>query len=361
MSRLHLYMILPVCIALFGCSPQDDQPAEIVRPVLSHEVASGQASAPQFVGAVAPRLSVEQSFRVGGTLAARHVEAGTQVTAGTVVATLDATTAKLSVQNARASLGSAEAQYANAADAESRLRTLNQSEVVALSNLEQAEQQTAGAHASLVQAQARLKQAEEQLSYATLTAPFDGIVTAVGAEPGAVVGAGQMVVTIADANARDVVIDVPEAISSSVSIGTPFMISPQLAPQIEVEGRVREIAPQAEQLTRSWRIRISIDAMSEQFWLGTTAIASPVIAAEDTVQIPASAIQRDGDAAGVWVIDEKEATVHLRPVALGTPGTVSGNGLVSITSGLVSGERIVVAGVNSLTDGQRIKLEELAN
>lgn len=345
--------LVPLTLVLAACSDQAEVQPEPIRPVLTQVVQSEREATPQFVGVVSPRTSVAQAFRIGGTLVTRQVETGDSVSAGDVVATLDATTSELSLQTARANLASAEAQYANAAAAEARLRTLNQNDVVSLANLEQAEQQTSGANAQLIQAQARLSQAEEQLSYATLTSPLDGIVMSVGAEPGSVVSAGQMIVTIADPNTRDVVIDLPEAIIEDVGIGTVFEIAPQLAPQSAVDGKVREIAPQANPLTRTWRVKIGIDANVDQFWLGTTATASLKASGEDRLIVPASAIRRTGEETAVFVVDAAASAVRLRPVTLDE----SGNDTI-VHEGLEAGERVVIAGVNGLSDGQEIKLDQ---
>jgi RND family efflux transporter MFP subunit len=351
MTYAKALLLLPLSLLLAACSEQAVSEAPTIRPVLTQVVQSERAAAPEFVGVVSPRTSVSQSFRIGGTLVTRQVDTGSVVTAGDVVATLDATTAELALQTARANLASAEAQYANAAAAEARLRTLNQNDVVSLANLEQAEQQTSGANAALVQAQARLSQAEEQLSYSILTSPLDGIVMSVGAEPGSVVGAGQAIVTIADPATRDVVIDLPETIIGDVSIGTIFDIAPQLAPDRAVEGRVHEIAPQANPLTRTWRVKIAIDSGVEHFWIGTTATASLQASSEDRLIVPETAIRRDGEVASVFVVDEAVSVVRQRSVTIDTTSEA-----LIVTDGLAQGDRIVIAGVNGLTDGQQIKL-----
>ena len=184
---------------------------------------------------------------------------GDQVRAGAPLADLDATTLDLAVETAQANLQAAEAQYANAAGSEGRLRALTESDVTTVANLQQAEQQSAAALANVVQARSRLAQATEQLSYASLVAPFDGVVTTVGAEPGAVVAAGQSVLTVARTDARDVVIDVPESFVQNLEVGTAFRVAPQLSPATMVDGKLREIAPEADPVTRSWRLKIGID------------------------------------------------------------------------------------------------------
>jgi RND family efflux transporter MFP subunit len=169
------------------------------------------------------------------------------------------------------------------------------------------------------------------------------------------VGAGQTIVTLADPTTRDVVIDVPEAIVDQIGTGTSFVIAPQLAPDVRVAGRVREIAPQAHPVTRTWRVKIAIDQQAEQFWLGTTATAAIEGSRGDRLSVPASAIRREGAQAFVFVLDEAAAQVRKRPVEIEEPGT---DGRAVVTAGLEAGEAVVIAGVNSLGDGQQVKLTQ---
>jgi multidrug efflux pump subunit AcrB len=85
-----------------------------------------------------------------------------------------------------------------------------------------------------------------------------------------------------------------------------------------VDGKLREIAPEADPVTRSWRLKIGIDAPPPQFWLGTTATASLAAASADVViRVPETAIRRVGDASSVWVVDPAANVVNARPVELG--------------------------------------------
>jgi RND family efflux transporter MFP subunit len=350
MKNWPLLLLAPSALLVAACSDQQAVSVPPARPVLTAVVAAETANVPQFVGVVTPRTSVSLAFRVGGTLLTRQVETGDAVAKGETLATLDATTSELAVQTARANLSSAEAQFANAAAAEARLRTLNQSDVVTLANLEQSEQQTAGAQAALIQAQARLSQAEEQLSYSTLASPMDGITMAVGAEAGSVVGAGQMVVTVSDPATRDLVIDVPESVIDHIAIGTTFRIAPQLTPSTSVSGKIREIAPQAHPVTRSWRVRIGIDSEADQFWLGTTASALLDEVEDGTLTVPRTAVRTDDDRSFVFVVDRPASVVRQRQVEI----EESDNGPYRVISGLGAHEEVVVAGVKDLADGQQI-------
>lgn len=350
-----LAMIAIAALALAGCGAKaPEAEAEVIRPVLTSVATSEDATVEGFVGAIAAQVSVAQSFRIGGTLLTRSVEIGDAVTAGEALATLDGTAYALALETAQANLLSAEAQAANAKDAEARLRGLNQTDVVSQSGLEQAVQQSAAADASLAQARSRLTQAKEQLSYATLSSSIDGVVTAVGAERGAVVAAGQSIVTIAQPTSRDLVIDVPQDVAAELKLGDAFEVSPQLAPDQVAAGVLREIAPQADPVTRTWRLKIGLTHPSDHFWLGTTATARRAAQATGQIRLPETAIRRDGAAEAVWVVsgDGEIGTVHLTPVKTGTDG----DGKVTILEGLSGGERVVTAGVNSLVEGQKVRL-----
>ncbi|MDB5528408.1 MAG: efflux transporter, family, subunit [Devosia sp.] len=346
------FMLPLAALALAGCQKTPEAPAPI-RPVLSIAVEPQSQAGPSFVGTVEPRVTAAMAFRLGGTLVNRNVDVGASVKAGDVLASLESTTLGLAVKSAEASLANAQAQFQNAQAAESRYSALAQSDTISQANLEQARQQRQAAQAGVVQAQSGLAQANDQLGYAQLIAGFDGIVTAVGAESGQVVTPGEAVVTLAQPDARDVVIDVPDAFAQSVAIGAEFTVALQLAPQITATGTLHEIAPQADAVTRLRRLRIGLEQPPASFWLGTTAVASAPTAAADQIALPASAVNMTGGVASVWIVDEAGGTVASRPVEAGAPV----GGLVPILSGLKPGERVVTAGVHSLAEGQRVRFD----
>lgn len=349
-----LPLLLPLSLVLLaGCSPSEEAAPQI-RPVLSAVVEPIARSSAAFVGTVQPRTSTAQAFRVGGTLVSRNVGLGDSVTGGQVLAAVETTTLSLAVETAQANLSNAQAQAANAAATLGRLEALVQSNNASQADIEQAQQQALASQASVVQTEARLTQAKEQLSYAQIVAGFDGIVTAIGAETGEVVAPGQMVVTIARPDERDLVIDVPELFVAQLAIGTPFAISPQLDPATVIPGTLREIAPQADPVTRSWQLRIGLENAPASFWLGTTATARLETPADPGIAIPETAIRRDGQATAVWIVDAAKSSVSLRPVEIG----MASNGLVPVLSGLAPGERVAIAGVNSLQEGQEVRLDQ---
>ena len=148
-----------------------------------------------------------------------------------------------------------------------------------------------------------LAKAIEQLGYAQVKADFAGVVTAVGAEVGQVVSPGQSVVTVARLDAREAVVDLGPDFLVPLTVGLEFTVSPQLLPAVQVQGRIREIAPQADQVTRMRRVRIALNDPPESFRLGSTITARLSSGHTSVLRVPASAVLKEGAETFVWVID----------------------------------------------------------
>ena len=341
---IRLSLLAAAGIALAGCSEKAEVPPA-VRPVLSMIVKPVTVADDAVVGTVQPKVKTDFSFRVLGRLIARTVYVGDTVTQDQVIAAIDPAQLELAVRVAAADASNSQAQFANAAGAETRQRALLNVDATSKASFETVEQTRASAEASVIRANANLAKAREQLSYAQIKADFGGVVTAVGAEVGQIVSPGQSVVTIARPDIREAVIDVADDVANSLSPGMRFVVSLQLDPALKAEGKVREIAPQADSATRSRRVRITLDNPPETFRLGTTVIAAGVSGRGETILLPRSAIlERDGKAK-VWLVDPQTSAVSQRDVAIAPDDS----GRIRIVSGLSAGQRIVTAGVNSLS------------
>ena len=161
----------------------------------------------------------------------------------------------------------------NARADEARKRRLIATDATSRQSVDNAEQVRAGAEATVARAQANLTKAVEQLGYAQLKAEFAGVVLAVSADVGQVVSPGQNVVTVARPDVREAVVDVGPEFPVPLQIGLPFRVSLQLLPDVSAEGLIREIAPQADAMTRTRRVRISLNDPPPSFRLGATVTA----------------------------------------------------------------------------------------
>jgi RND family efflux transporter MFP subunit len=339
-------------LAVAGCK-QEVKALEPVRPVLSailQPAASGSTAA---VGTIQPRYETNLGFRVLGRLIARPVNVGDLVAEGQTIAAIDSTALELAVRSAKADLSKADALLENAIGTEERKRILIKTDATTKQTLDDAEQVRAGTQASTARARANLAKANEQLGYTRIKADFAGVVTAVNAEVGQVVSPGQSVLTVARLDAREAVVDVGADFPVPLTIGLPFTVSLQLLPAVQVQGQIREIAPQADQVTRMRRVRIALNDPPDSLRLGSTITAKPSNIHSSVLRVPASAVLKQGPESFVWVIDAPNSTVSLQKVDVSED-----EGGIRVTSGVSIGTRIVTAGIHSLKQGQQVRIEQ---
>jgi RND family efflux transporter MFP subunit len=335
-----------------GCQ-QDTTMTEPVRPVLSTVFEAPALDSAVAVGTVEPRFKTDLGFRVLGRLIKCPVSVGDMVAEGQVVAAIDSTALELAVRSARAELSKSQAQLANASATEERKRTLIATNATTKQMLDDAEQARAGAEAAVAQAKANLTKGLEQLSYAEIKADFAAVVTSIGADVGQVVSPGRAVVTVARPDIREAVVDIGPDFPVPLKVGLPFTVSLQLLPTIEVHGTVREIAPQADAATRTYRVRIALTDPPPTFRLGSTITARLSNDQTSNIRLPESAVLAKDGQTFVWAVDLPDGTVSLRKVDV----SHDEHGMW-VKSGLAAGTRVVTAGIHSLNQGQHVRIEQ---
>jgi RND family efflux transporter MFP subunit len=316
--------------------------------------ASSTAEGYTYSGAVRGRYESQLAFQVSGKLIKRYVELGSTVEAGQVLAQIDPRDLKQMVNANAAQVYAAKSQLTLAESNLQRYQKLYAHGVVSRAQLEQAQNAYDMAVAATRQSSAQLSAGENQLEYSSLYAERAGVISSITAEAGQVVGAGQPILTIVQDGEREVEISVPENRMLELTKVEHIKVTFWALPNVAVEGRVREIAPMADPLTRTYKVRISLVNPSPEIKLGMTAsVTISDSQAKSSKTIPLAAIYQNGDTPCVWVVTDN--TVTLRPVKTGQLG----NGSIEILEGLNPGERIVTAGVHKLTEGQKVKPGDL--
>ena len=205
--------------------------------------------------------------------------------------------------------------------------------------------------AGVRQASAQYAQGENQLDYSYLRADKSGVISAITAEIGQVVTSGQVVITVVQDGDREVEISVPENRIEELRKAGQIKVSFWALPNVVLDGNIREISPMADPTTRTFKVRISLLNPPEAMKLGmTAAVTVATDNNQQTVSIPLAAIYQDGDVPKVWIVENDMLT--LRPIQTAN----FGNGTIQVLSGLQQGERIVIAGVHKLKEGQKVKV-----
>jgi RND family efflux transporter MFP subunit len=161
------------------------------------------------------------------------------------------------------------------------------------------------------------------------------------------------VVTVARPDITEAVVDTGADFPVPLKIGLPFTVSLQLLPTFQVHGKIREIAPQADPVTRTYRVRIALRDPPPTFRLGSTITAR--LSNDETLNLslPESAVLTKDGETFVWVVNLPASTVSLRKVDIGRD-----NSGIRVTGGLTAGTRIVTAGTHSLQQGQHVRVEQ---
>ncbi|WP_166358356.1 efflux RND transporter periplasmic adaptor subunit [Pseudomonas akapageensis] len=352
----HLPVLVLCGLMLAACSKKE-APAEPVRPVLfTTAKEQSQEQLGRFAGSIQARYESVLGFRVSGRIAQRYVDVGSEVEKGTLLASLDPIDQQNQLRAAQGDLAKVQAQLINAQANARRQQQLFDRGVGAQAQLDAARTDLSTTKASVDQAQAAVDQAKDQLAYIELRNDHAAVVTQWHAEAGEVVSAGQGVVTLARPDVKEAVIDLPATLAEQLPVGLEFIVAAQLDPSINTTATLREIEPQAESTTRTRRARLTLATTPEGFRLGSAISVTLSSSIEPHTEVPLTALlERDGEVR-VWVIDMQAKTVSTRVVKVASRGP----GTALLTSGIKPGEHVVTAGVNSLKEGQKVKVDEEA-
>ncbi|WP_377296763.1 efflux RND transporter periplasmic adaptor subunit [Rhizobium sp. SGZ-381] len=340
-------------MVLVGCSEEKQAAAPEARPVKVVTVAEpDEGRLLQYSGAVKARREIALGFRVDGKITERLIDVGQRVKSGDVLARLDPVDYELSVRQAEAELASAEKQVDITRLALRRAEILQEKSVTSQSALEQSQLSHDQAVAARDAAVSALEQARNKVSYASLKAGVDGIVTAVSAEAGQVVAAGSSVVTVAADGAKEVEIAVPEVDISEFKPGKAVKASFWSNSGLSLTGTVREIAGSASSTSRTFAVRVSLPD-DPQLRLGMTAtVTATTEGATPAYVLPLSALAKQDGKPVVWVFDQASGAVHVREV---TVGGFSDDG-VRVTGGIAKGDVVVAAGTQFMREDMKIRL-----
>jgi len=338
---------------LVACSRTEEAlPPEIrpVRAITIEKHAVGDTAV--LTGTIQAQNEVNLAFRIDGRMIERLVGIGDAVRPGQLVATLDSQNEESSLQAARAQVAAAQARLAEARNNRERFRELVAENAVSQASYEQAESALKAAESAVESATTQATLAQNRLSYTRLVADVAGVVTATGAEPGEVVGPGRMIVQVARDGAREAVFDVPARIQDAAPARPQITVSLVSDPAVTATGTVREVAPRADPLTGTFRVRVRLDKPPPAMRLGATVTGRMALASAPVIEIPPSAVTRSDRQASVFVFDKASGTVSLRPIEIRS----SDPNRVVVASGLAPGDVVVTAGVQALRPGQKVTL-----
>src|SRR5262245_24227194 len=345
--------VLVLVTLLNACDEKQEAGEPAPRPVRTVTLAKSESGVPVVLtGRIEALDEAALGFRLSGRMIERNVSVGDRVEASQVLARLEALNEMNALRAAKPDLAAPQEKLVQGNNHFERQQTLLSQGWTTRANYDQAKRELRTAEAQVEAAEAQLKAAHDQVDFTELKADAEGVVTVIGAEPGEVVQAGQMIVRLARQGGRDGVFDVPAQVLRTAPSGP--VVNVQLAndPTVTAVGHVRQVSPQADPVTRTFQVKVGLSHPPEAMLLGAPVTGTVQMDAVPLIEIPASALTKSNGQPPVWVGDPKTLTVSARNVEISRfdPATVT------ISQGLDEGDVVVTAGVQALHPGQKVRL-----
>lgn len=358
LTKTHYIIILVLIVGFLGWriaavllpKPSEAREIPLVRIVTAGETSTDDAYT--YPGEVRGHYESNLAFQVAGKIVSRNINLGDKVQAGEVLLTIDPKDVNQAVNANMAAVASAQASYKLARDNYNRYSSLFAQGATSKMILDQYKTQFEAADGTLKSAQAQLTASQNQLGYTQLVADHNGSVAAISGEVGQVVAAGTPVVTLIQDGDREIQIFVPESRLGQIKPGQEAVITFWALNDVKTGGHVTEIAPMADSVTRTYKVRVAVDNMPATAKLGMTAKVTLSTGTQSAIIVPASAIYQTGDTPHVWIVGQ-DKKVKLVSVKVG--GYEGSN--IKIVSGVQKGDVVVTGGVNKLTEGMEVRVE----
>jgi membrane fusion protein, multidrug efflux system len=342
-----------VAASLAGCQPETDSSAPDARPVRTVTVARGEVGVPiTLTGRIEAQDEAALAFRISGRITQNDLKLGDRVEPGQVLARLESQNELNALRTAQARLTAAEAQLTQARNQFERQETLLAGGWTTRPRFDEAKQALQTAQSQVDDAEAQLKTANDLVSFTELKADAPGVVTAIGPRAGEVVQAGQMIARIARQEGRDAIFDVPAQLIRSAPADPEITVSLTDDPAVTAMGRVREVSPQADPVTRTFEAKVGLTDPPQAMLLGATVTGRMQMNATAVIEVPAAALTRFNQQPAVWIVDPSSRTVSMQNVEV----LRFDQETVAISQGLDTGEIVVTGGVQALHPGQKVRL-----
>lgn len=340
-TYLVFFTLLIALLVLTSCKSEqhtDQQTAEELPP-MQVTVITAEASKPlrqiELMATVEAAQSASIAAKISGNISSLPVNLGSKVSSGDILVVISADEIKAKLSQAQAQLEQAQRNLnrernllkKNAATSES-VKTLEESRRIA---------------------QAANKEAQTMLDYATIKAPFDGVITSKIANVGDLATPGKTLLKLENESSLQVITDVPEALVLDLSIGDDLPVKIEAA-SLEVSGTITEIAPTADPTSRTAPVKLQIPT-SPNIRSGQFARVSLLGSRGTAIMVPLSAVKPFGQLERVFVELNGRARLQLVKTGLVV------DDLIEVLSGISVGDRVVVSDARELSDGRKVTVK----
>ncbi len=342
---------------LFVSCGEEKKVEELLRPV-RYQTAFSTVGVRRrtFSGVAQAGLESRLSFKISGTVERLSVKVGEEVSEGKLIASVEATDYQLQVQQAQASLVSAQAQERNAEASYNRVRQLYESRNASRNDLDAARAAFESSTAQVVSLRKQLELSRSRLSYTNLRSPISGAIATVNVEVGENVQAGQTIIQVSSGTNLEVEVTIPEILISQIREGQEVTVEFDALPNRKFTARVTEVSVTATGFATTYPVTLRLTEESPDVRSGMAAEVAFEFGANDQrerIVVPSFSVGDDRTGRYVYTVEASEeegvGVVKRNAVSIGE-FTEDG---IEIMDGLSDGSYVVTAGISKLTDGQR--------
>ncbi|RJE79296.1 efflux RND transporter periplasmic adaptor subunit [Paracoccus sp. JM45] len=353
MSKQILGTALLACLMGLPAVAQDDTD-DAVRVRLVTVETTKLATELELSGEIAAIDEIQLGFRQGGRVSEVLVEEGDRVVSGQALARLAAVQQEQSLNVAEAGLLSARAGQEQAAQASERADALLERGVGTRADADRAEQALSQAEGVLERSVSAVEQARRALQDAVLRSPQGAVITSKTVAPGQVVAAAQPVFELAAMTGFEAIFHVADDPMLRDALGTRVRLETIDIAGPTMFGVVTEVSPLVDPSTGTVTVRAQVQMPQR----GTELLGASVrgyldLAPADGVEIPWTALMRQGDAPAVWTVDQ-DNRVDLTQVEVGHYGDKT----IFVADGLTDGQRVIGEGSQLLYPGRKVQEDQ---
>lgn len=362
-------ILLGALLTVGGCTGKHEAdkkeiapPAVIKGTTLETVKNSAMPETLEVVGTVRARTSAVVSARIPGSISVLKVLEGDRVRKGQMLAQLEAqenqanaAVATAGIDEARQGLEEAQSRRKLAESTFERYHRLFNEQAISRQEFDIKQSERELAAQGLARAEARLRQAQEKSKaasaisdYTRITAPIAGIITSKLVDLGATVFPAQPLMTIEDESSYLLELAIPESLAVRVKPGAQVQVALD-ALHSSFPAKITEIVPTADPASRTFTAKIPLgqkNLKSGMFGRGAINLGTSV----NGITLPRQAIVEHGAMTSVWVLD-KNNSARMRIIK---SGKLLGE-RIEILSGLSEGERVVVSGVEKVSERAQVE------
>lgn len=361
MKKLSNYILMPMMLLLLlSCGKEKQEEVKLIRPVKTQKVGFvGGEKIRTFSGTSRTDKIINLSFRNNGIITQFDIKLGQKVKKGQLLAKLDNVQARLSYEQALTTLNSAASQMNTAKLSLDRVRSLYEKGSSSLSDFEGAKHSYKSAKESHESAKRSVALQQEQIRFGYLYAPEDGVIAAVNSEIDENVSLGQTVAVLNAGSDMEISLGIPESVINGVKENMIVAVSFSSLAGQEFSGKVTEVAPAVDANTATYPVRVTVVNPSEAIKSGMAAnvtfdFGTQSVAKKELV-VPANAVGEDSEGRFVFIVEgnKEKAIVKKQRVVI---GNLTSEGF-EIKKGLSEGQYVATAGLQTLLDGQEVKMQ----